>query len=150
MFEAKVAWLRALAIISSEERKALEALNETRNKLAHITKPGAVPELHAEDINKLRAALAPTMSELMDDTATDSAQILRNTVIAIVVLLYVRGEVAEPEFGIPDIARYHLTGETVQQRIDTARRLSEDDEGHDLRSAKELVRVSSAAKIEML
>ena len=75
----------------------------------------------------------------MDDTATDSAQILRNTVIAIVVLLYVRGEVAEPEFEIPDIARYHLTGETVQQRIDTARRLSEDD-GHDLRSAKELVR----------
>jgi hypothetical protein len=142
MFEAKVAWLRAMALISSEERRALEKLNDTRNKVAHISKPGTVPELKIEQILELREALAPTMLELLESDerkSDDPPTILRSSIVAIVIALYVRGEVASDDVGVADIARYHLTGETVQQRIETARKQSVSD-GPELKGAKDVVR----------
>lgn len=141
MFEAKVAWLRAFAIISSDERKTLQALNKIRNKLAHITKPGTVPELSTKQINDLRDTLAPSMLEVTDPNehnSTDAAVVLRSSILAIVITLHIRAEVTEGQFGVSDVARYHLTGETVQQRVDAARKLSERDNA-ELKAAKEAV-----------
>lgn len=141
MFEAKVAWLRALALISSEERRALEKLNDLRNSVAHVTKPGVVPELKVEKITELREALSPTMLELFQSDelkGDDPASLLRNSLIAIVIALYVRNEVTRDELGVADIARYHLTGETVQQRIEAARKRGERD-GAELKAVKEAI-----------
>lgn len=141
MFEAKVAWLRGLALISCPERTTLEQLNNMRNSIAHITVPGTVPEVDAKEIEKLRDTLAPTMRELLDEAefkATDPASILRAAIVAIVIGLYIRADVTNDEFSIADLVRYHLTGETVQQRTEKAKKLSESDSS-EVKDVKRLV-----------
>lgn len=136
-FEAKIMWLRALALISGDERRALTALNQVRNKLVHVRKPGAIPEITEAQINDISASLPAEWRDPEDDTA-DSRTKLASAIITLFATLYLRAQVTADEFGRADIIRYHLTGQTVQQRIDAARKQSEHDNDA-LRNAKDVV-----------
>lgn len=129
MFEVKVGLLRALGLISKDEKRALKKLGEVRNGLSHITKPGEVPELAQKQIQELADSLAETMKAIFDEIGPreNDADLLRNTILSIVITLYVRAEVTEGEFARADLTRYHLTGATVQQRIEKARVSSMSD-----------------------
>jgi len=142
MFEAKVAWLRGLALISSEERLALEKLNELRNAVAHISKPGVVPELKVDKVACLWKSLAPGMLEISEEVepkGDDPGSRLRRALIGIVVTLYIRSDITQNEFCVEDLIHYHLTGETVGQRIEAARQSSPSDSA-ELKSVREAIR----------
>lgn len=136
-FEAKIMWLRALALISGDERKALATLNQVRNSLVHVKKPGVVPEITREQIDEISASLPDDWRESRDKT-TDARTTLRSTIVAMCAILYLRAQDTSDEFGRADMIRYHLTGQTVQQRIEMAREQSEHD-NEALRNAKDIV-----------
>lgn len=136
-FEAKIMWLRALALISGEERKSLSKLNEIRNKLVHVKKPGVVPEITREQIDEISASLPAGWRDPNDQTA-DARTKLASAIIVLFAILYLRAHVTSDEFGQADIMRFHLTGQTVQKRIDLAHEPSARD-SDTLRKAKDVV-----------
>jgi hypothetical protein len=128
-FTRKADLLQAMALISKEEWGTLRKLNDVRNAVAHLKVKDSVPEVTAKQIHELWAALASNIRELFPAPYSQKngyKENLRNMMVSILVTFHIRAEIQD-ELGIADFVRFHLTGETVMQRIQKAEAESAED-----------------------
>lgn len=139
-FADKLKLLYALGLISLELRNAVGKFNTLRNGTAHMATPGVIPVVTDDMVHQLWNAVGKEQQDLFqgDYSRTDNtAANLRQMIVNIMIMLHVYGDLGEE--GVRDMVRYHMTGETVMQRIEAAHRASEHDP-EPLRSVKASIR----------
>ena len=142
-FENKVYALYAMGLLSNEDRRILGKINAVRNGMVHINAEDQIPHVTQNHVHEIMSAIGKKMRADWDinySRKNDFKETLRELIAVMVVHFRILVDVSQnADFGLRDMIRYNLSGETVTDRLKKQAELDQYDPP-ELRAAKDALR----------